>query len=479
MKSSTPIWLVILAIAGLLLPACSSGRAEPTATPQPTAATPAETRSIGVGGVSSEVIVMPAQHANLAFESGGRVVAVNVSVGDWVKQGDILAQVDDTAQQAALAKAQAGVTQAKAGIAQAEADVASAQAGVAQAEANLTKVLAGPTAAEIAQLEANLAAAQARLNEMINSPTDEDVQQAQAAVDIAQAQLDELLAGPRAEDIAAASARALQAQAAVKAAQSAYDRVRYGDPKDAQFAGLELEKATLAYQIAQAEFDKLNNGATPQQITVAKARLSQAKAALATVLAGASPEQIAQAQAGVTQAEEALKQAKAGATDEDIAIAKAAVEQAQSLLKSAQANLTVRQAAVAQADAALSAAQSQLNATRLIAPFDGQVGTIDINVGDTVAPVQPVLSLGDTTRWQVQTNDLNELDIVAVKIGAKATVQADALPGETFTGKVRAISPAAKTVAGDKIFTVWIDIVDGDTSQLRWGMTALADIETE
>ena len=478
MKLTTPIWLVILATVILFVPACSLGRAEPTV--QPTVvATPLETTSVRLGAISAEATFLPVQQVNLAFENGGRITAINVSVGDRVQQGDVLAQIDDTTQQAMFTKAQAGVEQANAGVAQAEADVASAQAGVKQAEATLAKVLAGPTDAEIAQLEANLAAAQAHLNELVNSPTDEAIQQAQAAVDIAEAQLDELLAGPRAEDVTVASARVLQAQAAVKAAQSAYDRVRYGDPKDAQLAGTALEKATLDYQIAQAALDRLNNGATPQQIAVAKARVSQARAALAAVMAGATPEQIAQAQAAVTQAEEALKQAKAGATDEDIAIAQAAVEQAQAQLKAAQANLAVRQAAVSQAQAAKEAAQIQLDNTRLIAPFAGQVSEININAGDIVAPAQPIILLGDTTRWQVKTNDLNELDVVNVKMNATATIDADALPGETFTGKVSAISPAAKTVAGDKIFTIWIDITDGDTSQLRWGMTALVNIDTE
>ncbi len=477
MKSTALIWIVPLMTALVFASACSSRQNE--ATVQPTVASTVESVAAQPGAVSAEAMVVPIQQANLAFESGGRVVAINVSEGDLVKQGDILAQVDDAMQQASFIQAQAAVTQAVAAVSQAEAGLASAQAGLDGAQAGFAKVQAGSTPAEITQLEATVAAAQAHLNELVNSPTDEAVRQAQAAVDIATAQLDEIQKGPRDEDVTVASAKVLQAQAAVKAAQTAYDRVRYGDPADVAIAGSNLEKATLTYQIAQAESDRLTNGATPEQIAVAQARVKQAQAAYATVMAGATPEQIAQAQANVTQAEEALKQARAGATEEDIAIAKAAVAQAQAALKAAQADLMVRQASLVQVKAAETAAQIQLNSTRLIAPFDGQVSAININVGDVIAPAQPILSLGDNTRWQVKTSDLNELDIVNVKLGNIAEINADALPGEMFTGKVRAISPAAKTVAGDQIYTVWIDIVDGDTTRLRWGMTVLANIETE
>ncbi|MBN1220050.1 MAG: efflux RND transporter periplasmic adaptor subunit [Anaerolineae bacterium] len=433
--------LVIVLLAGGVI-ACSP---ESTETPEPVEVQAIQQPNV----VSAEAFVIPVQEANLSFEVGGRVTAVEIEEGDQVAQGQVLAQLDDSTQQAALGQAQASLV--------------SAEAAVAQAEASLDQIKAGATPEEIDQAEAALAQAEAALAEVIAGPTKEDIAQAEARIESAQAALNQVLAGARDEDLRAASAHLLQTEANVRLAQADYDKFIYGEPDVAEPYGVALQQATLEYEAAQAEYEKLVNGATDEDVAIARAGVKEAQAALAKVKAGATPEQIAQAQAEVARAEAALAQILAGATDEQIAVAEAGVVAAN--------------AGIQAAEAGVASTQTELVKTELKSPFAGTIGARNVNPGEMVSPGEPVISVGDTSRWQIETDDLTEIDVVNVKEGANVTISVDALPGEEFEGVVVRIKPQSETKAGDVTYTVLIDITKGDTSLLRWGMTTFVDIE--
>ena len=298
--------------------------------------------------------------------------------------------------------------------------------------------------------------AQAALAQIVAGPTQADIDVAKAQVAQAQAQLNKVLAGTRDEDLQAASAQMLQAEADVQIAQANYDKNVFGDPQVAEPYGIALQKATLAYDAAKADYDKLVNGATSQDIAIARSGVRVAEASLAKLLAGATSNQIAQAMADVANAKAGLARLQEGATEQQIAVAQAAVEVAQKQVKSARV---------------------QLSQTQLLAPFDGVIGVRQIDKGQTVGPGTPAFSLGQTSTWQIETDNLTQIDIVNVHEGAGVTIEVDALPGEKFTGRVARITPQSQTQAGDVTYKVLIDIVRGDTSRLRWGMTTFVDIE--
>ncbi|MFC1975027.1 HlyD family secretion protein [Chloroflexota bacterium] len=439
LKAVAIIMIVILLAGGVI--ACSSE--EPTV--EPVEASAIQQPNV----VSAEAFVVPVQESDLAFEGGGRVTAVEVAEGDEVSAGQTLVRVDDATQQASLGQAEAGLT--------------SALAAVAQAEASLADVETGATPEEIAQADAALGQAQAALAEVIAGPTEEDIAQAEAGVETAQANLNKVLAGARDEDLKAASARLLQSEANVRLAQADYDEFVYGDPDIAEPFGIALQRATLDYEAAQADYEKLLNGATNEDIAIARAGVREAQAAVAKVKAGATPEQIAQAQASVVQSQAALAQVLAGATDEQVAVVAAGVVSAE--------------AGVQTAESGIAAAQTEVSKTELKAPFAGTISSLNVDPGEIVSPGTPLISLGDTSRWQIETDDLTEIDVVNVKEGATVKITVDALPGEEFEGVVTRIKPKSETKAGDVTYTVLIDITQGDTSALRWGMTTFVDIE--
>lgn len=424
--------IVLLTLFSGLLMACGTG-GTPEAT---TEAIPAVLETGNT--VSAEAFLMPIREADIAFESGGRVVNIPVKEGDVVKSGQALAILNDADAKAAIASAQAALSQAEATLAQAKTgatpeQVAVAEAAVTQAEAALAQAMAGATPAEIA-------IAQARVNTL-------------------QAQLVQAKAGPRTEALEASEASVKQAQNAVALAQTEYDKVAYAADSDlAQPIAIALQNATLTYQAALANYQALAKGATTEEVAIVRAQVAEGEAALQQLLAGPTAEQIAVAQAGVLQAEAALAQTKAGATAEQIAVAEAGVEQAQ---------------------AGLAQAQLALDRVQLSAPFDATVTKINIEQGEIVSAGSPVMNLADLSVWRVETDDLTEIDVVKVQPGQKVDVKFDALPGESFAGTVVEIKPRSETKAGDVTYTVVISLDNAADARLRWGMTAFVEITVE
>ncbi|MEE4193835.1 MAG: biotin/lipoyl-binding protein, partial [Anaerolineae bacterium] len=62
----------------------------------------------------------------------------------------------------------------------------------------------------------------------------------------------------------------------------------------------------------------------------------------------------------------------------------------------------------------IDAANYQLDQLTLTAPFSGQVLEINASVDEAVAAGQIVIILADTNTWHIETNDLNELEIVQI-----------------------------------------------------------------
>jgi multidrug resistance efflux pump len=101
---------------------------------------------------------------------------------------------------------------------------------------------------------------------------------------------------------------------------------------------------------------------------------------------------------------------------------------------------------------------------------------VDVSSGETVVPGGVVITMGDLSRFQVETTDLSERDIPRVQIGQNVNVFIEALSQE-FPGKVTDISRISSTVGGDVVFKVTIDL-EKQPEGLLWGMSADVKIET-
>jgi HlyD family secretion protein len=85
--------------------------------------------------------------------------------------------------------------------------------------------------------------------------------------------------------------------------------------------------------------------------------------------------------------------------------------------------------------------------------------------------------IADLEDLLIETTDLSELDVAAVRIGQPVTVFVEALEAE-YPGRVTAISPVADTIGGDVVFKVTVGL-NQPPAGLLWGMSADVDISIE
>jgi HlyD family secretion protein len=163
---------------------------------------------------------------------------------------------------------------------------------------------------------------------------------------------------------------------------------------------------------------------------------------------------VAEAQAAVRQAEAQVALLEAGVRPETIAVA---------------------EADVAAAEATLAQAQAVLSDTELRAPFAGVVAALNVNLGEQTAAGAPVVSLADLSRWQIETEDLTEFDVVGVRPNDKVMLSFDALPDLRKDGVVARIRPIGQDNRGDIVYTLVIDPAQQD-ERLLWNMTAVVEI---
>ncbi len=84
--------------------------------------------------------------------------------------------------------------------------------------------------------------------------------------------------------------------------------------------------------------------------------------------------------------------------------------------------------------------QAQLDKTRILAPFNGNLGLRLVSVGDYVQPGQPLVNLEAIHKLKAEF-DIPERSISEVKVGQTINLTSDAYPGRDFSGTVYAIDP--------------------------------------
>ncbi|MBP5514086.1 MAG: efflux RND transporter periplasmic adaptor subunit [Bacteroidaceae bacterium] len=88
---------------------------------------------------------------------------------------------------------------------------------------------------------------------------------------------------------------------------------------------------------------------------------------------------------------------------------------------------------VQQAQSAYDIAKKNLEDCRIFAPVSGVVGTKIMNVGETVLPTEPVLTILSIDRVKVRVS-IPEREISDIESGTPTQITVDALQGETFQG---------------------------------------------
>jgi multidrug efflux pump subunit AcrA (membrane-fusion protein) len=130
------------------------------------------------------------------------------------------------------------------------------------------------------------------------------------------------------------------------------------------------------------------------------------------------------------------------------------------------------------AEIALYKAKRDIMNTAIIAPSDGTVVEVDLKKSYVLSAQdyssRTAVKLVDTSSIRFQ-GTVDEIDIMKVKPGQQASITVDAVPDKVFTGKVKFISPFG-TESGNVVkFDVTIELAPTDV-ELRGGLSATASI---
>jgi len=89
--------------------------------------------------------------------------------------------------------------------------------------------------------------------------------------------------------------------------------------------------------------------------------------------------------------------------------------------------------------------RSNIRKKTLVAPFDGQLGIRQVNVGQSIDARQPVVALTALDPVYVDFS-LPQQELSKLASGLEATVRTDAVPGREFKGKLTALNSMVDTV---------------------------------
>src|SRR6476619_2626828 len=141
---------------------------------------------------------------------------------------------------------------------------------------------------------------------------------------------------------------------------------------------------------------------------------------------------------------------------------------------------------IERAEASSSQARDQLSKTTIYSPLEGTITILNSKLGERLVATgqfagTEVMRVADLTHMQAIV-DVNENDVVNVKLGDKASVKIDAYGDRKFKGVVQQIANTGKTTGSgtqEEVtnFEVRIRIYDHDVS-LRPALSCTADIQT-
>ena len=403
------------------------------------------TEKISKGEVVQEVSetgsVRATDDLSLSFKGIGKSSAINVSVGDFVKKGEVLAKLDSS---------------------QIFAQLQSAQASLSVADTQYEKLLKGSTS--------------------------EDIKTYQDAVDSAN------------HDLQSAYDNALNVlDDAYNKIYNAYNVVAslqqsYFYMSDQQGIKVSSSKDDISSNMQDVKIyiDKAGTSKTREDVDSA---ISHATLALDNIYNDLKivRDQCEQGiyYANVVAADKTSLDTQKGyintastnvvSSQQDIAAYKIALQKANDNLSFKTANprtedVDIYQSQIEQAKANVELYQSQLKDTNIYSPIDGRITAVNAKNGETVNSSESIINLLSSEPFQVKV-DIYEQDIVNVKPGDLVKINLVAFQKETFEGKVLSIDPAEKIVDNVVYYQVTIEFPK-QPEGVRSGMTADIVIET-
>lgn len=373
---------------------------------------------------------------NVSPGVGGKVAAVNVSIGDTVKSGQELLLLD---------------------ISDLDNQIVDAQL--------------------------SLESAQLRLQQLQEPLSSLDQESLQMALDRAQADLDSAKTNQTRVTETCSMSESM-AQDAVITAQSSLE--------DAQ-ANLEMVQKVTAQSLASANSDvertqlDLDNATSDSAKKSAELSLDQARSKLETQKLSneqqltSAGNQVENAQSSIEKAKQSLRQQQLS-NQSSLENAKSQIESAQYALRTAQiqsdqktqtvaaTDLRLQQISVEQAQSKLEQLQKQMASAVVVAPSAGTVSVVNAQVGDTIGANAIVVTLANTQALQIEAS-IPEVSLRQVTPGMTAKVTSDSITGKSITATLAVVNPIPTENQGVVSYTARFTIDSKATQQLKPGMS--------
>lgn len=142
---------------------------------------------------------------------------------------------------------------------------------------------------------------------------------------------------------------------------------------------------------------------------------------------------------------------------------------------------------IEQAQASLRSSLDNLNKTTYVSPIDGIITSLRVEEGEVAIigtmnnPGTVLMTIADLSVMEVEV-EVDETDVVGVKLGQTAHIRVDAFPGVVFSGRITeigssALQKATTTIQESKDFKVVVTL-ENPPQKLKPGLSASADIIT-
>jgi multidrug efflux pump subunit AcrA (membrane-fusion protein) len=447
--------------------------------------------------------VNSAEDVDLKFEAPGRVRSIKVKVGDAVKTGDLLAELDTRDAAVAVQQAQAGLLAAQSAYDKLQAgatsqDIAVTEAQVNGAESNLAssqqaladakQALSDVQTANLTSLtkaysdlsgtlETSYLKSSAAVQELSN-----DVYDASANLRTDFSPVDSVLAGQAASAFKDAKTVIGQMATDLAAARAASDSGTIDRAAAAIVA--EAETVQTAAQLANAMMQSANPAGSLTQATLdlrkSSVQLSWSGMVAAVNAADAQRQLVDTTRAAAAQSQNAA-QSRVNSASSAVTSAQASLDAASAALALKQApatsyDLESAKANVAAATAAVNSAALALDHLRIKAPFAGTVAQVPGQVGTTVSSMDVILKLHGSGAYEVEA-DIPETDVAKLKVGMEGTAQLDAYGSDKiFPIKLTSIDTAETVIQDIVYYKTRFQLTMPDGEPVRAGMTANVNV---
>jgi HlyD family secretion protein len=418
----------------------------------------------------------------------GTITSVHLKQGDQVKEGQLIATIDNRSAASQLAQAQAGLAQAQANYQKTISgitgtDLTTAQNAITNAQLNLDSVKASSTAS-ITNAKQSLADAQTNLTTVTTQQNRAVVTALNNLYNAGLVIIPTNSLNSATVTLSGSYAGTTTGQFIVGVTNSAnglyYTSSGLGSGGGPLNRGVPLPLGSGLYMtVSTIGYLDSSTGWTIDVPNKASSNYLASYNAYQSVLE-TQTQTVNTAQVAIPKAQAALDQAQALAQTQ-LNSAQNQLQQAQQSLQDKiapadKATVLTALASIKQAQASLITAEMNNSNTRITAPFDGIVAVLGLQRGDIASPATTLVSV--TTKQKVASISLNEVDVAKVKVGQKATLTFSAVDGLTATGTVQQVDLIGTVTQNVVNFKVKI-LFDTQDDRIKPGMSVTGFIITD